>query len=310
MGFHSRWIVWIRGCLESTTIFVLVNGNPTSEFKPMRGLRHGDLLAAFLFLVVVEGLVGVVRQATKANLLKGVKVGSDEVDTYSYSDVFSLKAILRCYELAFGLKINFYKSKLTALEVVHSKIISIKRRFLWGWGREKSSILWVSWENLCKLLEEGGQGIKDIRKFNTTLLAKWKWRLLGEEKGKWKYIILSKYGIMHRHYQLPLKYQSWWWRDLCKSCDEDREEDWFRGALEWKVGGGDKIRFWEDAWCGGGSHLSKYPRMYSLSLDQGKKVAKVGGWEDSEWRWRLGWRRAMFLLEIPHRLEIGTIYCI
>jgi len=101
----------------------------------------------------------------------------------------------------------------------------------------------VSWENLYKPLEEGGLGIKYIRNFNTTLLAKWKWRILGEEKGKLKDSILSKYGMMHRHYQLPLKYQSWWWRDLCKSCGEEKEEDWFRGALEWKVGSGDKIRF-------------------------------------------------------------------
>jgi len=38
-------------------------------------------------------------------------------------------------------------------------------------------------------------GIKDIRKFNATLLAKWKWRLMSEEKGKWKDILLSKYGM-------------------------------------------------------------------------------------------------------------------
>ena len=137
----------------------------------------------------------------------------------------------------------FYLSFFKALEVVYSKIISIQMRFLWGWGREKSSISWVSWENLYKPLEEGGLGIKYIRNFNTTLLAKWKWRILGEEKGKLKDSILSKYGMMHRHYQLPLKYQSWWWRDLCKSCGEEKEEDWFRGALEWKVGSGDKIRF-------------------------------------------------------------------
>jgi len=60
MGFHNRWIAWIRGCLEFTTISVLVNGSPTSEFKPARGLRQGDPLTLFLFLVVVEGVVGLV----------------------------------------------------------------------------------------------------------------------------------------------------------------------------------------------------------------------------------------------------------
>lgn len=37
-------------------------------------------------------------------------------------------------------------------------------------------------------------GIKDIRMFNATLLTKWKWRLLSEKKGMWKYILISKYG--------------------------------------------------------------------------------------------------------------------
>ena len=60
------------------------------------------------------------------------------------------------------------------------------------------------------------------------------------------------------------------------------------------MGGGDKARFWEDAWCGGVTLISKYPGLFSLSLDQGKNVEEVGGWEDSEWRWRLRWRRVKF----------------
>jgi len=40
---------------------VLIIGSPTQEFKPRRGLRQGDLIAPFRFLVVVEGLAGLVR---------------------------------------------------------------------------------------------------------------------------------------------------------------------------------------------------------------------------------------------------------
>jgi len=60
-------------------------------------------------------------------------------------------------------------------------------------GKEHRSISWVSQENLCKSLEVSGLGIKDIRKLNRALVAKWKWRLLSEEKGMWKDILLSKY---------------------------------------------------------------------------------------------------------------------
>ncbi|KAK7334866.1 hypothetical protein VNO80_26632 [Phaseolus coccineus] len=131
LGFHSKWIMWVRGCLETSSVSVLVNGSPTEEFRPSRGLRQGDPLAPFLFLMVAEGLAGLVRQALKKKLLTGLKVGRNEIecsvlqfadDTLlmcedSYSNVITIKAILRCYELASGLKINFNKSKLAGIYV-------------------------------------------------------------------------------------------------------------------------------------------------------------------------------------------------
>jgi len=75
----------------------------------------------------------------------------------------------------------FYLSLFKAPKSVYSRIISIQRSFLWAWGKDNKSISWVSWENLCKPLEEGGLGIKDIRKFNGALLAKWKWCLVSEK---------------------------------------------------------------------------------------------------------------------------------
>ena len=40
-----------------------------------------------------------------------------------------------------------------------------------------------------------------------------------------------------------------------------------------------------------------FPRLFSVSLDQDKTVAEVGSWEDSDWNWRLRWRRARFSWE-------------
>jgi len=131
MGFHAKWIKWVQGCLESATVSVLVNGCPTEEFRPTRGLRQGDPLAPFLFLIVVEGLAGLVRSALKENPIRGVRVGKAEVeccmlqfadDTLlmcedSYDNIFTIKVILRIFELASGLKVNFHKSKLAGIKV-------------------------------------------------------------------------------------------------------------------------------------------------------------------------------------------------
>ena len=79
LGFYDRWIRWIKGCLESASVSVLVNGSPTREFFPRKGLRQGDPLAPFLFLIVAEGLAGVARVAEEKKLIDNLEVGKDKV---------------------------------------------------------------------------------------------------------------------------------------------------------------------------------------------------------------------------------------
>jgi len=156
-------------------------------------------------------------------------------------------------------------------------------------------IVWVSLENVCKPCEEGGLGVKETRNFNSALLAKWKWRLLSEAGGKWKEILISIYGSETGRSHVGLKYQSWWWRDLAKVCGEgDQEEGWFRKDIGWKVGDGSRVKLWEYVWLQSSSLKSMFSRLYSLSLDQGKRVGEVGTWEEGRWRFQPNWRRERF----------------
>ena len=137
LGFGTKWVSWIKACLESSKISVLVNGSPTQEFTPTRGLRQGDPLAPLLFLLIAEGLSGLVRQSDKMNLLEGIRVGRNKLnvnmlqfadDTLffckpSSNDLVDIKSILRCFELASGLKINFHKSKLGGVGVGEDELL-------------------------------------------------------------------------------------------------------------------------------------------------------------------------------------------
>jgi len=131
LGFNAKWIKWIKGCLASSYVSVLVNRSPTSEFKPEKGLRQGDPLALFLFLVVVEGLSGAVREAEKCGLLEGLIIGRKEVhlsmlqfadDTMflckdNIQNIVTIKSILRCFQLASELKVNLNKSSIGGIRI-------------------------------------------------------------------------------------------------------------------------------------------------------------------------------------------------
>jgi hypothetical protein len=63
----------------SRDLSVLVNGSPSKEVKIQRGLKQGDPLAPFLFLLVAKGLTGLMRQAVSFGRFKGFKIGGVEI---------------------------------------------------------------------------------------------------------------------------------------------------------------------------------------------------------------------------------------
>lgn len=130
LGFCDKWIHWMKGCITSSTIPILVNGSPTFKFTPQHGLRQGDPLAPFLFNVVVEALSKLMGHARNKNAYKGW-VGRNKVavDLLQYADdmlfigvaclsnMVAIKAMMRCFEMASDLKVNFNKSFFVGIGV-------------------------------------------------------------------------------------------------------------------------------------------------------------------------------------------------
>ncbi|XP_026417578.1 uncharacterized protein LOC113313069 [Papaver somniferum] len=72
--FGEKWISWIKRCVTSTHLFFLVNGGSTEIFKPNKGLRQGDSLSPYLFLLVVGILSKLLNDAVERGQLSGFQV--------------------------------------------------------------------------------------------------------------------------------------------------------------------------------------------------------------------------------------------
>ncbi|GJZ29353.1 RNA-directed DNA polymerase, eukaryota [Tanacetum coccineum] len=116
--------------LNSGMASILVNGSPTSEFPFHCGLKQGDPLAPFLFILVMESLHLSFSRVVEAGLFKGIQIGSslkishlfyadDAVFIGEWSDInlTCIMQILSCFSLSSGLKINIMKSHLLGVGV-------------------------------------------------------------------------------------------------------------------------------------------------------------------------------------------------
>ena len=61
MGFNVRWTGLIMECVRSISYSILVNGEPRGNIISTRGIRQGDPLSPYLFLLVSVGLNGLLQ---------------------------------------------------------------------------------------------------------------------------------------------------------------------------------------------------------------------------------------------------------
>eukprot|EP00253_Pinus_taeda_P032882 PITA_32882 len=71
-GFDNAWIRWVSSLISSAFFSILINGIPTSTFRASRGIRQGDPLSPFLFIIMVEGLGRCIKNAIQSQDLKGI----------------------------------------------------------------------------------------------------------------------------------------------------------------------------------------------------------------------------------------------
>lgn len=123
MGFGVKWINWVKYYISTVKFSIIINGSPEGFSPAHRGLRQGDPLSLFLFIIVMEGLNNMVKKAKCNGWIKGFEAArsgnnSPEITHLQYADdtlIFFdaekeqlrfLRVILVLFEEISGLHVN------------------------------------------------------------------------------------------------------------------------------------------------------------------------------------------------------------
>ncbi|KAI5348948.1 hypothetical protein L3X38_001835 [Prunus dulcis] len=94
MGFATAWVQMVMSCITSVELEVLINGKTSNSFKPSRGLRQGDPIFPYLFIIITDVLSTMINCVARAQNCRVIE------------------RILQCYCQASGQLVNFEKSNM------------------------------------------------------------------------------------------------------------------------------------------------------------------------------------------------------
>lgn len=127
MGVSPIVTQWMMQCITTVTYSFLINNEVAGNVHPQRGIRQGDLLSPYIFILCGEVLSGLCKKEQARGTLAGLKVArnspninhllfADDTMFFTKTDpqcCASLLSILHRYEAASGQKINTAKSSIS-----------------------------------------------------------------------------------------------------------------------------------------------------------------------------------------------------
>nr|GEU94376.1 RNA-directed DNA polymerase, eukaryota, reverse transcriptase zinc-binding domain protein [Tanacetum cinerariifolium] len=271
-GFGEKWCKWIQSCLHSYRGSIIVNGSPMKEFQFHKGLKQGDPLSPFLFIL------------------------------WNHSNIGTITRVLEVFHRASGLRINMNNSKLTGISVDISKVkqaaakigcLILKTPFTYLGSRVGGLMSWIQswndiiesmvsrWKNVMASKDTGGLGVSSLFALNRALMFKWVWRFISQKSSLWASMIKALHGEDGKiGKKIKTSYPSIWLSiiskvELLKSQGID-----LPSFITPKLGNGVTTSFWDVVWRGDVAFKVLVPRLYALetmkNIDVASKLSHGG----------------------------------
>ena len=146
MGFDGKWINLILECISTISYSILVNSEPKGNIVPSRGIRQGDPLSPYLFLLCSEGLNALIQQAVNEDKIRGYSLCrygpkishlffADDSLLFCHaqiSDTQTIQGILDLYEHASRQRIDKEKTTLFFSKSITMETKNSIKNFLGG----------------------------------------------------------------------------------------------------------------------------------------------------------------------------------
>jgi len=126
LGFDGKWVKLIMTCIRTVTYSVVVNGHPVGNIRPTRGIRQGDPISPYLFLICAEVLSALLHKAEQRGIISGVPTSpkgprlshlffADDSMLFCRSNSVEWRRLFRIlgtYEEGSGQKLNLNKTSI------------------------------------------------------------------------------------------------------------------------------------------------------------------------------------------------------
>nr|GEY43549.1 RNA-directed DNA polymerase, eukaryota [Tanacetum cinerariifolium] len=237
-GFGSKWRYWILGSLSSGMASILVKGSPTSEFQFHCGLKQGDPLAPYLYILVMESLHLSFSRVVDAGIFKGIKIdNSITISHLFYADDTVFVGVGtsndKIIAAASNLGCSVMKTPFKYLGVIVG--VNMSNEFFNGAQGNEKKITWVKWS---KMLSAKKHAMHDSNIHKLSSFTSSTWNAIIREIS-----VLKSRGV-----------------DLISHCKK-------------RVGNEILKRFWNDVWIGDQQLRYLFPRIYALDEDKDCSVA-------------------------------------